>query len=255
MQNIGLISIIMAAYNAEKTIEQAIRSVLVQSYPHWELIVVNDCSTDNTAALVEAFPDSRIRLLHNPVNQGVSLTRAHAVSESHGEWIAILDSDDLWAPTKLEKQIALQQQRNANLLFTASDFIDSNNMPIRWILHAPAEIGYRQLLKQNLVSNSSVLVKKSLYLEHQAIGDNMHEDFACWLKILRTGEKAYGIDEPLLTYRISSTSKTGNKLRSAKMNWNTYRTVGLKAAESIYYMGWYFINGVLKYLQLKIAIK
>lgn len=253
MQDIGLISIIMAAYNAEKTIVPAIRSVLAQSYSHWELIVVDDCSTDRTAALVESFNDSRIRLLHNPINQGVSLTRAHALRESRGEWIAILDSDDLWAPCKLEKQVALQLQKNANLLFTASTFIDSNDTAIDWILHAPDEISYRQLLKQNLVSNSSVLVKKSLYLEHQAIGDNMHEDFACWLKILRTGEKAYGVDEPLLTYRLSSGSKTGNKLSSAKMNWNTYRTIGLNAIASCYYMIWYFLNGISKYLRINSA--
>jgi len=251
MQDIGLISIIMAAYNAEKTIDQAIRSVLAQSYPNWELIVVNDCSGDGTAALVESYADPRIVLINNPSNMGVSLTRARAVQAARGEWIAILDSDDLWAADKLEKQAALQAQSGASLLFTASTFITAEGTPIDWVLHAPAEIDYRALLKQNLVSNSSVLVKKSLYLEHQAIGDDMHEDFACWLKILRTGEKAYGIDEPLLIYRMSPSSKTGNKLRSAKMNWNTYRAVGLNTAESAYYMVFYLINGLVKYSRLK----
>ncbi len=116
----GLISIIMAAYNAEKTIEQAINSVLNQTYPNFELLVVNDCSTDKTAALVEAVAkkDNRVRLISNKKNSGVSYTRKHGLEETRGEWIAILDSDDAWKPEKLEKQIALQEKTNADLLFT-----------------------------------------------------------------------------------------------------------------------------------------
>lgn len=116
MQNdFGLISIIMAAYNAEKTIEQAINSVLSQTYPDFELLVVNDCSTDKTAMLAEAIvkKDDRIRLISNEKNSGVSYTRKHGLEEASGEWVAILDSDDAWAPEKLEKQIKLQKKTNA----------------------------------------------------------------------------------------------------------------------------------------------
>ena len=116
MQNdFGLISIIMAAYNAEKTIEQAINSVLSQTYPDFELLVVNDCSTDKTAMLAEAIvkKDDRVRLISNEKNSGVSYTRKHGLEEASGEWIAILDSDDAWKPEKLEKQIALQEKTNA----------------------------------------------------------------------------------------------------------------------------------------------
>ena len=103
----GLISIIMAAYNAEKTIEQAISSVLNQTYPNFELLVVNDCSKDRTAEIVGRLAecDSRVRLISNPKNSGVSYTRRHGLEEAKGAWIAILDSDDAWAPEKLEKQI------------------------------------------------------------------------------------------------------------------------------------------------------
>lgn len=115
MQNdVGLISIIMAAYNAEKTIEQAINSVLSQTYPDFELLVVNDCSTDKTAMLAEAIvkKDDRVRLISNEKNSGVSYTRKHGLEEASGEWVAILDSDDAWAPEKLEKQIKLQKKTN-----------------------------------------------------------------------------------------------------------------------------------------------
>ena len=253
MEDIGLVSIIMAAYNAEKTIDAAIRSVLAQTYQNWELIVVDDCAKDNTVAVVNTFTDPRIRLVHNPKNSGVSYTRHHGVEESKGEWIAILDSDDAWAPEKLEKQAALQKQKNAQLMFTASAFMDAEGKSIPWILHAPAEIGYRQLLKQNLVSNSSTLVRKSLYQQHYVMGDGMHEDFACWINILRTGEKAYGVDEPLLIYRVSSSSKSGNKWKAAKMNWNTYRAVGLNVGSALYYMTWYTAKSLLKYRHLRKA--
>lgn len=256
MQNdFGLISIIMAAYNAEKTIEQAINSVLSQTYPDFELLVVNDCSTDKTAMLAEAIvkKDDRVRLISNEKNSGVSYTRKHGLEEASGEWVAILDSDDAWVPEKLEKQINLQKKTNADLLFTGSAFMDADGKPIDWYLAAPAEVTYRQLLKQNVLSNSSALVRKELYAKYYAVGDGMHEDFALWLNILKDGRKAYGVDEPLLIYRIAKSSKSGNKFKAAKMNWNTYRYIGLNPIEAAYYEGWYMIKNVIKYTNLKIS--
>ena len=254
-ESFGLISVIMAAYNAEKTIIQAIESVLNQTYPHFELLVVNDCSTDRTVELVKkkAARDRRVRLISNRKNSGVSCTRKHGLDEARGEWIAILDSDDAWAPEKLEKQIALQGKINADLLFTGSAFVDADGQPIDWYLHAPVEVSYRQLLKQNLLSNSSALVRKELYAKHYAIGDEMHEDFAIWLGILKEGRKAYGVDEPLLIYRITKSSKSGNKVKAAMMNWNTYRYIGLNVIEATYYEMWYMLKNIIKYSNLKIS--
>ena len=252
-EDFGLISIIMAAYNTEKTIEQAINSVLCQTYTNFELLVVNDCSTDRTAEWVKsiAAKDSRVRLISNVKNNGVSYTRKHGLEEAKGDWIAILDSDDAWEPEKLEKQIELQRRTNADLLFTGSAFMDSEGHPIDWYLHAPKEVTYRQLLKQNVLSNSSALVRKELYAKYYAIGDGMHEDFAIWLSILKEGKKAYGVDEPLLIYRIAKSSKSGNKVKAARMNWNTYRYVGLNLMEAIYYECWYIFNGIRKYRNLR----
>lgn len=256
-ENFGLISIIMAAYNAEKTIGHSISSVLDQTYPNFELLVVNDCSTDGTEKLVESFAakDSRVHLISNEKNSGVSYTRKHGLEEAKGDWIAILDSDDAWAPEKLEKQIALQEKTNADLLFTGSTFVDADGQPISWYLAAPAEVTYRRLLKQNILSNSSALVRKELYAKHYASGDGMHEDFAIWLSILKEGRKAYGVDEPLLIYRIAKSSKSGNKFKAAKMNWNTYRYVGLNVAETIYYEAWYMVKNVIKYTNLNMTSK
>ena len=253
MSSVKKISVIMPAYNAEKTLERAVSSVLHQTYPEWELILVNDASGDGTQAMLEQYAaaDPRIRIFINAQNRGVSFTRHRAVEQATGDWIAFLDSDDAWAPEKLEKQVALLAEKQAKLVFTGSTFMDAAGAPIDWMLHVPETIGYRKLLKQNLISNSSVLVEKNTYLRYEMAGDAMHEDFACWLQMLRAGVCAYGIDEPLLIYRLSATSKSGNKWKAARMNWNTYRAIGLPVVTAAYYMVWYTINGVRKYKNLK----
>ena len=248
----GLVSVIMAAYNAEKTIQQAICSVMAQTYQNLEIVVVDDGSADNTVKIVEKLKkqDKRINLIRNNRNRGISYTRRHALEKARGDWVAILDSDDMWTEDKLEKQIQLQKFKSAEFLFTGSSFMDENGNLLKWRFHVPKEISYRKLLKQNVISNSSVLIKKKLYKEFFASGDRMHEDFAVWLRITRAGYKAYGIDEPLLIYRLAKNSKTGNKLHAARMNWNTYRYIGLDIFETVYYMAWYIINSLLKYRNL-----
>lgn len=248
-KSFGLISIIMAAYNAENTIGQAITSVIQQTYTDFELIIINDCSTDRTVDVINEFikKDARIRLINNSKNMGVSYTRKHGLDEAKGSWIAILDSDDLWLPEKLAKQVEFQKKTNADLLYTGSGFMNVDGKQINWKLNVPEVITYRQLLKQNILSNSSALVRKDLYEKYYAVGDDMHEDFAIWLQILRNGIKAYGINEPLLIYRLDDKSKSGNKLKAAMMNWNTYRYIGLNLLEAAYYEFWYAINGLCKY--------
>lgn len=245
----GLVSIIMAAYNAEKTIEYAIQSVLAQTYPNYELIVIDDCSTDKTANIVKqiSYTDNRIVFLSNEKNLGVSQTRKRGLECAKGNWVAILDSDDAWLPSKLEKQILLQQCSGADLLYTGSSFMDEQGNLLNCKLHVPYKITYKMLLKQNLISNSSAMVRKEIYKQNYVIGDKIHEDFAVWLKILKKGYVACGVDEQLLIYRLAKKSKSGNKLESAKMNWKTYRFCGLGFLAALYYEIWYTYNGIVKY--------
>ncbi len=249
----ALISIVMPAYNASKTIAAAMDSVLIQTYPHWELIVIDDGSQDGTKSIAEQYAarDARVRILTNEVNRGVSFSRKRGVESARGQWIAFLDSDDMWKENKLEKQLAAQRRTNAKLLFTASAYVNSEGVPIDWILHVPETISYRGLLKQNLISNSSVLVLKQVYQSCSVSGDDLHEDYACWLNFLKQGETAFGMDEPLLVYRLNKNSKSGNKIRSARMNWKTYRAIGLNLPETVYYMAWYTVRGIKKYRHLR----
>lgn len=247
------ISVIMAAYNAEKTIRAAIESVQKQTYPCWELLIVDDGSRDNTLAIARQYAemDHRIRVICNGTNSGVSQSRKNALLTAVGEWIAVLDSDDMWAPEKLEKQLEVAKEKGAALIFTGSAFVRADGSVIPWTLHVPKRVGLRQLLKQNVISNSSALVKRNLYERHYVMGDHLHEDYAMWLGMLAEGVEAYGIDEPLLIYRVASTTKSGNKLKSARMQLETYRYIGLSVPERLVYMCLYGINGYLKHRHLK----
>ncbi|NLI92082.1 MAG: glycosyltransferase family 2 protein [Peptococcaceae bacterium] len=252
-----LVSVIMPAYNSEKYIEKAISSVLSQSYSNFELIVVDDGSRDDTAIIVSeiAGRDKRIQFFRNQKNSGVSETRNFGISQAKGDWIAFLDSDDMWAPGKLEKQIKLiKNKEHANLLFTGSSFIDENDNPYSFMLKIPEEIKYKDLLKQNIISCSSVLLNKQLLAEYKMERNDLHEDYALWLKILRNENYAYGINEPLLIYRLSKNSKTGNKMKSAKMTFMVYRHVGLNFFQSVYYMLFYTIKSFKKYSKIKSSV-
>lgn len=250
-----MVTIVMPAYNCEKYLKGAVESVIAQTYENWELFIIDDYSTDNAFSLAKdlASTEERIKVFHNEKNSGVAKTRNWGVREAQSEWIAFLDSDDMWKPDKLEKQIRLSETNpKAKLLFTGSGFINERGEKIDYILHVPERINRKELLRQNLISCSSVLVKRDLMLKYPMPEKGMmHEDFASWLEILKEEKYAYGIDEPLLIYRRSEGSKSGNKAKAAKMNWNTYQYVGLNPIEAAYYMCWYTMRGIMKYRHLK----
>ena len=247
------VSVVIPAYNAERFLPDALDSVMRQTADCWEMIIVDDCSTDHTAAIAAscAARDDRVVLIRNEQNCGASASRHRGVLAARGEWIAFLDSDDVWAPEKLELQLAHARQTGAKLVFTASAFMHEDGSPYAYVMPVPETVDYAQLCRQNVISNSSVMVDRALFLRCELVGSDMHEDFACWLNLLRSGETAYGINLPLLTYRVSSASKSGNKFRAAKMNWNTYRRVGMDPLTALYYMAWYTVRGLKKYSHLR----
>lgn len=248
------VSVVMPAWNAEKTLEDSVRSVLCQTEENWELLIVDDASSDGTwekiLALSEA--DSRIRAVRNETGRGAGPTRNRGVELARAEWVAFLDSDDLWTGDKLSRQLALAEAfPETELFYTGSGFIGASGEKLDYVLHVPEKIDRRQLLRQNLISCSSVLARRELLLRFpMQNGRALHEDFVTWIRILETQPYARGVDEPLLLYRLSENSKSSNKLRAAKMNWNAYRAAGLGIPESLYYMGWYTLRGLRKYAGL-----
>lgn len=223
------VSVVMPAYQAERYIESSIRSVLRQTWKDFQLLVIDDCSQDATVDIVRRLmaEDGRIVLLQNDQNRGASYSRNVGVRAAEGEWIAFLDSDDLWREDKLEKQLAmLDTHPEAMLSYTASAFIDAEGHKYSYVMAAQERITYRTLLRKNLLSCSSVMVKRTLMLRYPMEGDRTHEDYAVWLLMLRELPYAYGLNEPLLIYRIHRNSKSGNRVRSAQMLFRSYRYVG-----------------------------
>ena len=251
-----LISVILPAYNAEKTVAEAVRSVLSQSYTNFELIIIDDASSDGTKAIIEdlAEKDTRIRVISNEKNLGVLKTRLKGIRSAFGKWIAFIDSDDMWAKDKLAEQVAVQQKTASYLVFTGTAYIDSSGNTLPWEFHVPSDVDYKKLLKQNVIPNSSVMVMKDVFLRYTPVNEDhrdIHEDFACWLSMLREGYRVSGIDAPLVTYRLSKNSMTGNKLHSAVLNWYTYRFTGLNVFQTAFYMVSYMMRNVVKYSHLK----
>lgn len=243
------VSVIMPAYNAEKYIAESVNSVLEQTYQDFELIIVDDCSGDRTYEMILDMQkkDSRIVVYKNPQNAGVAATRTFAISKAKGEWIAFLDSDDLWRNDKLEKQVGLiEGNKEIDISYTASAYINEEGKSFSYVLHAKEKVSYKELLKANIMSCSSVMVKKDIIQRIGMVRDDMHEDFTAWLLILREGRLAYGIDEPLLIYRLVGNSKSSNRVKSAKMIFNSYRYVGYNCLSATLYMLRYSIYSISK---------
>lgn len=244
----------MPAFNADHYIEEAIQSVISQTINTWELIIIDDCSTDRTSEIARNYATihSNIRYYNNPQNLGVAESRNRGISLSTGEWIAFLDSDDCWHPQKLESQLSYAKKHGVDFVFTGSSFINENSEPLNYYLSVPTTVCYRELLKQNIISCSSVLIQRELILQYpMKQASKMHEDFAVWLQILRDKNRcAYGIDKPLLIYRISSTSKSGNKIKAGIMTYQVYRYLDIHTIPALYYWICYTIRSLKKYRNL-----
>lgn len=247
-----LVSIIMPAYNCEKYVFEAINSVLAQTYKNWELLVLDDGSKDNTLQIIEEFSrkDSRIKAFPNRKNMGVSATRNRGIELASGDWIAFLDSDDMWEPLKLEKQFEVVENKSVEFLFTGSSYVNEEGEPFKGLFEIPEKVTYKKLRNQNVISCSSVLVKKKYFENIKMEKDEMHEDYAVWLRILKLGVTAYGVNEPLLIYRISRNSKSGNKMKTFKMTYKVFRFIGVNPIGSAYFMVRHVIASVGKYKKI-----
>ena len=246
-----LVSVIIPSYNCEGCINRAVLSVLNQTYKNIEIIIIR-----NGGHPLPKLPDDpRIRVIDLKENNGVSKARNLGVREAKGEYIALLDADDYWVPEKLKIQmnIILRYERDGvrpDICFTGRRLFYEKDNHIRkgGIIGCDKIVTYRRLLRSNQINCSSVVIARSLLLENAfPDGTDMHEDYAVWLSILREGGYAVGINRPLLYYRVSIGSKSGNKLRSAVMTYKVYRFIGLGLFESLLHMITYTYYGIKKY--------
>lgn len=241
----------MPAYNAEKYIEAAIRSVLRQTWTEFELLVIDDCSRDSTAEIAErlAAEDGRITLLRNAENAGVSASRNRGVREARGEWIAFLDSDDLWREDKLERQLELQRRAEADLIYSGAGCLDGDGRVLRREFKVPAQIDYASILRKNDLICSSVLLRRKLALSQPFVcGRDLHEDYICWVCLLAQGCRTAGVQAPLVWYRIRRDSKSHDKIQSAWMMWRSYQILNLPMHIRIHSFSTYALHGLRRYL-------
>ena len=248
-----IVSVVMPAYNAERTIEASINSVIGQTFAYWELIIVNDCSTDGTASMINEYAakDPRICVYHACENQGVAASRNYALELAQGEWIAFLDSDDLWREEKLEKQLRLAEETSAVITYTATAYMNVAGQMSDYVLPAEAMLPYKTLLRRNIMSCSSVMVHKGAMMPFPLRADT-HEDYVVWMTIVRDVGCAQGLDEPLLVYRMSAGSKSAGRWRSAVMTYNAYRQVGYGVFVSLVFTLRYSFHSIIKRFQIRI---
>lgn len=249
----GLVSIIMPAYNSEKYIENSIRSVLKQSYRNFELIIIDDCSSDHTLDIVSNFAeqDERIKFFSNPINLGVAKTRNFGVEIASGDWIAFLDSDDLWVDTKLDKQLSYMIESRSLFSFTGLNFIDSSGRKYTKTIRTPKKVTFSSLKWHNYIPCSSVIISKQLMSYVSMENDLMHEDFAAWLAVLKIVRCSVGLNQPLLIYRIHKNSKSANKFKTFKMTFLALRQNRVNVFVSILCVCTHICVSLLKYKDVK----
>ncbi len=221
-----LVSVIMPAYNCEALITESIRSVQAQTYENWELLVVNDCSTDRTAEVVSALAeqDPRIRLLHNEENGGASLSRNHAIREAKGKWIAFLDSDDMWKADKLSKQIAFMEEKQTAFSYTFYDVIESDPSQVK-VQKAPKKVNYRKMLKRNYVGCLTVIYDAEKVGLVQIPRLDKRNDYALWLTIFQKGFVGDCLEESLSIYRSHQGLSKGSKMGLMKYHYQLFTRV------------------------------
>lgn len=219
------VSVIMPAYNAERFIGQAIESVISQTFKDWELIIVDDCSTDATATIVQEMAASDARILHvqNKCNRGVARTRNRGIDVCRGEFIAMLDSDDYWEPEKLGKQLDLVSSERADIAYCSYAIVDEQGNKRASDFIVPSISTFESTLIQSTMSCSTVLIRRSSLGALRFSDKVYHEDLALWLDLLKKGCRAVGSQEVLATYRIVPGSRASNKIVSAIQRWNLFR--------------------------------
>lgn len=245
-----LVSIITPVYNAEEYLEETIQSVLNQTYENWELILVDDHSKDNSYKICEEYSkkDKRIKVYKQKTNLGVANTRNRGIDEARGEYICLLDADDIWDKEKLEKQVKFMEKQQCEFSFTGYEFINKKGQSKHKKVKVPKKIDYNQALKNTTIWTCTVmfdmnkLTKKDIYMPRIK-----SEDTACWWKVLKKVDYAYGLNEVLSFYRRRPNSLSSNKLKAIKRIWRLYRKQEkLSFFKSLYCFIHYSIRAVLR---------
>ena len=244
-----LVSIIMPSYNSEKYISDSIESILSQTYSNWELLITDDCSTDNTINIISDFKDRdcRIKLFLNDVNSGSGLSRNKSIEYAKGKYIAFLDSDDLWRKSKLYEQIRFMECNSYLFTYTSYQKFDANGK--RGVVNPITSVTYEKLLYSNVIGCLTAIYNSEVLGKFYMPDIRRKQDFGLWLDILKEVPKAYCLNKVLADYRCDS-GVTSNKFKVLKQQWQFYRDVaGLSRTKSYYFFFFYVLMGALKFIK------
>lgn len=245
-----LVSIITPVYNKENYIAQTIDSIRAQTFENWELLLIDDCSTDRSAEIIAEYQqkDARIRYGKLAQNGGAAVARNEALERAKGRFVAFLDADDLWKPEKLEKQLAIMRDRGLGFTYTAIGMIDENGNARKGKRPVRAQVDYRFLLSNTVIACSSVVIDRKVIGDFRMPLVRKGQDFATWLSILRKGHTAYGLDEALVRYRVAPGSISSNKWGALARTWRIYREQEhLPLLPALGYFTRYAFHAVKKY--------
>ena len=251
--SLPMVSVVMPAYNAEKYIRETIESVQKQTISDWELIVVDDCSSDQTRMIVQEIQkkDDRIKMLANAVNLGVAKTRNKGISESKGKYIALLDSDDVWRSEKLQKQLKIFEETNADIVYSSYAIITEDGVKCCNDFVVPEKADYELMLQKSVIGCSTAMIKSEAIEKYHFIEDYHHEDYVLWLTMLGDGLEARGTSEVLVDYRQVENSRAANKLVCAVERWKIYRDyLKIPFTKSVKHLMQYAFAGVQKYQRI-----
>jgi len=245
-----LVSIITPSYNSSKYIYEAIQSVMSQTYVNWEMILVDDHSTDNSVEIIEriASGNPKIRLIKLKNNVGSAQSRNVALEVVSGRFIAFLDSDDVWHSDKLEKQVEFMLKRKAPISFTSYELIDENGTSKNHAIYSIEKLNQLDYLKNTIIGFSTSMIDTQIVGNSFRMMDiRTRQDTSLWITLLGKGFLAYGLDEVLVKYRIHSNSISANKIKAVMQVWNLYFNIHrLGFFKSAYCFAFYLYNAIKK---------
>lgn len=239
------VSIVTPVYNSAQFIQSTIESVLSQTYTHWELILVDDGSTDKSLQRIEPFlQHDQIKLIAFKKNKGVAIARNEGTKHASGSYIAFLDSDDLWLPNKLETQINLMLEANIDVCFSSYSLMDEKGKLLNKTMMALPKLCYKKLIKSNYIGNLTGIYNAETLGKILVPNLRKRQDWLLWLQALKKAPKpAVGIQEPLAVYRVRSQSVSSNKMALIKYNYWVYKKgLGFSTIKSIGCLMRFFIE-------------
>ena len=247
----NLVSIITPSYNSSRFIEDCVKSILSQTYGNWELLIVDDCSGDNSKDIISGFSNIEVRIkpifLEN--NVGAAEARNVAIRKAKGRYIAFLDSDDLWDSHKLEKQLSYMIENDIAFSYSTYQFISEDGKEFSNIILAPKMMTYHSYLKNTIIGCLTVIIDREKTGDFEMPNIRSSHDMALWLLIMKRGFSAYGLNENLARYRVVSSSNTANKINAANDVWDVYRKVEkLNILYSAFCFIGYIFNAIKKRL-------